>query len=56
MKRRDLIKQVEELGAVFLRHGGEHDIYIKGEIKVAIPRSREIPIGTAKQILKKLGA
>lgn len=54
MKRRDLINEVERLGAEFLRHGAEHDIYIKGNIKVAIPRSREIPNGTAKQILKKL--
>lgn len=27
MKRRDLIRRIEEGGAVFIRHGGKHDWY-----------------------------
>ncbi|WP_143755493.1 type II toxin-antitoxin system HicA family toxin [Gloeocapsopsis sp. IPPAS B-1203] len=27
MKRRDLIKKIEEMGCVFIRHGGKHDWY-----------------------------
>lgn len=27
MKRRDLIRKIEEGGAVFIRHGGKHDWY-----------------------------
>ena len=25
MKRRDLIKKIEEQGAIFIRHGGKHE-------------------------------
>ncbi len=27
MKRRDLIKKIEKVGCVFMRHGGNHDWY-----------------------------
>jgi hypothetical protein len=27
VKRRDLIKKVEDLGCVFIRYGGKHDWY-----------------------------
>jgi mRNA interferase HicA len=27
VKRRDLIKTIEEFGCVFVRHGGKHDWY-----------------------------
>jgi hypothetical protein len=26
VKRRDLIKKIEEQGAIFIRHGGKHDL------------------------------
>jgi len=29
VKHRDLIKKIESLGAVFIRHGGRHDWYQK---------------------------
>lgn len=32
MKQRDLIKALEASGFVFERHGGNHDIYIDGEM------------------------
>ena len=27
MKRKDLIKTIEDLGCIMIRHGGKHDIY-----------------------------
>jgi mRNA interferase HicA len=57
MKRRDLIKKVEELGAVFIRHGGKHDWFQNPKTKVSqpIPRHSEINEMLAKSIIKKLG-
>ena len=56
MKRRDLIKKVEELGAVFIRHGGKHDWFQNPKTKVSqpIPRHSEINEMLAKSIIKKL--
>lgn len=56
MKRRDLIKQIEEMGCIFVRHGGKHDWYQNPQTKVsqAIPRHREIKEQLAKQIIKML--
>lgn len=33
MKRKDLIRAVEEIGCVFIRHGGRHDWYQNPETK-----------------------
>lgn len=56
MKRRDLIKKLEEMGCVFVRHGGKHDWYQNPKTKVsqAIPRHREIKEQLAKHIIKML--
>ena len=56
MKRRDLIKQLEEMGCIFIRHGGKHDWYQNPKTKVsqAIPRHREIKKQLAKHIIKML--
>jgi len=56
MKRRDLIKQIEGLGCVLIRHGGRHDWYQNPVTKDCqpIPRHREIKEGLAKNIIKKL--
>ncbi|MEM7594394.1 MAG: type II toxin-antitoxin system HicA family toxin [Cyanobacteria bacterium P01_A01_bin.83] len=57
MKRRDLIKQLEQMGCVFIRHGGKHDWYQNPRTRVSqpIPRHREIKKQLAKQIIKMLG-
>ena len=57
MKRRDLIKRLEELGCVLIRHGGKHDWYRNLDTGVSqpIPRHREIHEYLAKHILKMLG-
>ena len=56
MKRRDLIKKVEELGAVFIRHGGKHDWFQNPKTRISqpIPRHSEINEILAKSIIKKL--
>ncbi|MEY2878297.1 MAG: hypothetical protein RLZZ15_677 [Verrucomicrobiota bacterium] len=58
MKRRDLIRKIEEAGAVFIRHGGKHDWFQNPQTKVAqpVPRHTEINEMLARGILKKLGA
>lgn len=55
MKQTDLIKKLEDAGFVFERHGGSHDIYVKGNVRETIPRHREINERLAKAILKRNG-
>ncbi len=56
MKRLDLIRELEEQGCVFIRHGGRHDWYQNPHTKACqpIPRHREIKEFLARSILKKL--
>ncbi len=55
MKQRELIKKLEEAGFKFDRHGGNHDIYKRGNDEEKIPRHREINENLAKGILRKWG-
>jgi predicted RNA binding protein YcfA (HicA-like mRNA interferase family) len=56
VKRRELIKRLEELGCVLTRHGGEHDWYTNQKTKQSqpVPRHTEINENLARSILKKL--
>ncbi len=56
MKRRDLISKIEEMGCIFVRHGGKHDWYQNPITKIsqALPRHREIKEQLAKHIIKML--
>ena len=56
MKRRDLIKHLEKIGCVFIRHGGKHDWYQNPKTKASqpIPRHREVKEQLAKHIIKML--
>ncbi len=58
MKRRDLIKKLENANCVLIRHGGKHDWYRNQKTKVSqpVPRHREINENLAKHILKMLTA
>ncbi len=58
MKRIALIKKIEEMGAVLIRHGGKHDWYQNPETKISqpVPRHREIREHLAKHIIKLLGS
>ena len=53
MKRRDLISKLEEMGCIFVRHGGKHDWYQNPITKIsqAVPRHREIKEQLAKHII-----
>ncbi len=53
MKRRDLIKLMENNGWYLHSNGGNHDIYKKGNQKEPIPRHSEINENLAKAIIKK---
>ena len=55
MKQADLVKKLEDAGFVFERHGGNHDIYVKGNVRETIPRHREVNERLAKAILKRNG-
>lgn len=56
MKRRDLIRKIEESGAVFIRHGGKQDWYHNPQTKMSqpVPRHAEINEMLARSIIKKL--
>ncbi len=55
MKRRDLVKLLENNGWYFKRSGSNHDLYTNGIESEAIPRHSEINEMLAKKIIKKLG-
>ena len=56
MKRRDLIRELEKMGCVLIRHGARHDWYQNPRTQVSqpIPRHREINEYLAKHIVKML--
>jgi len=56
MKRTELIKQITCKGAVFVRHGSNHDIYMQPKTgnTEPVPRHNEIKEFIAKKILKNL--
>ena len=53
MKQRDLIRRLESIGFKFERHGGNHDIYRRGNEIEQIPRHKEINERLAKTIMRK---
>jgi len=58
VKRSELIKRIEEMGCVLIRHGKRHDWYQNGVTKMCqpIPRHNEIKDTLAKHILKMLAS
>lgn len=55
MKYRDLVRKLQRIGFKFERHGGNHDIYKRGDEEEQIPRHREVNERLARAILKKWG-
>lgn len=56
MKRRDLIKKLEDAGYRLDREDGNHSIYERqGSRPVQVPKHRELKEYTAKRILKDAG-
>ena len=58
MKQRDLLHIITENGAVFVRHGSDHDWYKNPQTGKyeAIPRHREIRKQLAQKIIKNLAS
>jgi predicted RNA binding protein YcfA (HicA-like mRNA interferase family) len=56
LKRRELIRKLEEIGCVLVRHGASHDWYTNTKTKQSqpVPRHGEIHEGLAKSLIKKL--
>jgi mRNA interferase HicA len=56
MKRRDLIRELEKMGCVLIRHGAKHDWYQNPKTKVSqsVPRHKEIKEYLARHIIKML--
>ena len=55
MKRRDLIKKLEDGGFVFERHGSSHDVYTRGDEQETVPRHNEIDERLVREILRRRG-
>ena len=53
MKRRDLIRLLEQAGFRLLRNGASHDVYVRGDKIKIVPRHREINEKLAKDIIKR---
>ena len=56
MKRKELIKKLEQIGCILIRHGKRHDWYQNPKIKISqpVPRHKEINEYLAKHIIKML--
>ena len=56
MKRVDLIRELEQMGCVLVRHGASHDWYHNPQTGTSqpVPRHREIRDQLARHILRKL--
>ena len=58
MKRSELLKLLKRNGVVYLRSGGNHDIYYSYRTgnEIVVPRhSKELGTGITESILKKAG-
>lgn len=57
MKRRDLLRHLQQQGCRLLREGGEHSIWENpaNQRRASIPRHREIVTFTAASICRHLG-
>jgi mRNA interferase HicA len=53
VKRRDLEKRLCDLGWNLARHGGRHDVWVRGDRELAVPRHVEINDYTARAILRE---
>jgi mRNA interferase HicA len=54
VRRRELIKFLEEHGAYLVREGHRHSIFGKGQFRTEVPRHIEIVNELAKKICKDL--
>jgi mRNA interferase HicA len=55
VKRRDLVKHLEEHGFSLLREGKKHSVYTNGERTIPVKRQRTLDRITANQLCKQAG-
>lgn len=55
VKRRDLIKYLEENGFYLLREGRKHSVYTNNEKTIPVKRHRTIDRITANELCKQAG-
>lgn len=57
MKRRDLIRHLEEHGCIWIREGGNHTVYrhVAHQKISTVPRHTEINASLARKICRDLG-
>ena len=55
VKRRDLVRYLEENGYRLLREGGNHSIYTNEDIVVPIKRHKDFDRITANELCKQAG-
>lgn len=55
MKTKDLVKLFQKNGWQLLRHGANHDVYVKEKEIEAVPRHTETTENLAKAIIKRRG-
>jgi len=55
VKRRDLVRYLEENGFHLLREGAQHSIYAKGTKAIPVKRHRQFDRITANEICKQAG-
>lgn len=58
MKTSELLKLLKAKGCLLVEHGGRHDKYfspITGQIFLVWRHKKEVPTGTAQNILKQAG-
>jgi len=55
VKRRDLVRKLSAVGFVRVRTKGPHDVFSRGNLRIAVPRHREIKEYLARKILKEAG-
>jgi predicted RNA binding protein YcfA (HicA-like mRNA interferase family) len=55
VKRRDLIKYLEQNGFYLLRQGGKHSMYTNGTLAIPVKRHRVIDRITANDLCKQAG-
>jgi predicted RNA binding protein YcfA (HicA-like mRNA interferase family) len=53
--RARIVKRLEQEGWTLIRHGGEHDVYRRGQAVVTVPRHRMLSPGVARSIAKAAG-
>ena len=56
MKRLELVRRLQEMGCILIRHGGRHDIYHSPKTgrSEPVPRHREINEILSKRIIRRL--